>query len=133
MSTNYEPSAEAVAALAKALHDEMYQDCTYNEKGVLEERLNYAARFVLRRQHERERRLLAGIVRAQEWLSVGSMDTAQHELSETRVWYNKLDAPKVPEAPTLLEAAKAMLRYPAHEHCERWLALEAAVEREEKR
>ena len=146
--SDYEPPAEMVEALAKELH-EAYQgglaDCqrlAWDECAFsTHDGRKAQARFVLRRQHERERRLLAGIVRAQEWLSVGSMDTAQHELSETRVWYNKLDAPKVPEAPTLLEAAKALTTvgrgYPesnvTYVLVGDWNALKAAVEREEKR
>ncbi len=123
--SDYEPPAEVVEALV--------EDYKRHAGYLMPLRL---AKFVLRRQHERESRLVAGIVRAQEWLSVGSMDTAQHELSETRVWYNKLDAPKVP---TLLEAVEQIERecpgrvIATLKDSQAWTIIKlAAVERAEK-
>ena len=136
--SDYEPPAEQIEALAKELHDAgrpAYGDC-YPFKDMTtpwHSMMRAEARFVLRRQHEREEAILTS---ARLWMNDSDnkyCKTCKIVAEETLAAHAKLDAPKVPEAPTLLEAAKAMLRYPAHEHCERWLALEAAVEREEKR
>ena len=117
--SDYEPPAELVDALAKELH-------TIRNNGLMEN----IARFVLRRQHERERGLLEALRTVDEYGGSVSSPVARHALAA----HAKLDAPKVP---TLLEAAKAMVER-LH-----WIsdkrntdvrdALKAAVEREERK
>ena len=89
--SDYEPPAELVDALAKELH-------TIRNNGLMEN----IARFVLRRQHERERGLLEALRTVDEYGGSVSSPVARHALRA----HAALDAPKVP---SLLEAAKGAL------------------------
>lgn len=135
--SDYEPPAEQVEALAKELHDAGRP--AYGDRlpwqamaDVWQTMMRAEARFVLRRQHERERGLVGEMRAALDLLSDGYPSHAQTRLLQALAAHAKLDAPKVP---TLLEAAKAMLDAGAHAYALTSArdALKAAVEREENR
>jgi len=142
MATNvgpqWEPSAEAVEALAKELCAAHCEGTIYgvqwpNLKG-LDARNGYRdeARFVLRRQHAREALLTGAIAAAACELDRANEQCAHRILLKVMCDYAKLDAPKVP---TLLEAAKAVTAAYERECAVQThlIALKAAVEREERK
>ena len=140
-ANEYEPSAEAVEALAKELHGvylterdaapERHSLTRVSKKGLLAE-----ARFVLRRQHEREEPLLKEL---RDQLATWRQEPpTRTKLERVLAAHAKLDAPKVP---TLAECEKRLrdlwakaqnnkIDGPLSEALDAW---KAAVEREEKR
>ena len=136
--SDYEPPAEMV----DALRQEIRADAV--EFGLVSQRL---ARFVLRRQHEREKPLLVAMEKAHTSLDGGydHPSWGREYLKEALAAHAKLDAPKVP---TLLEAAAniaaSAFKTSLSGACadkdtfigislDRLKALKAAVEREERK
>lgn len=117
MATNvgpqWEPSAEQVEALAKELCAAHCEGTIYgvqwpNLKG-LDARNGYRAeaRFVLRRQHERESILRDAMMAAKKFILSGCGHFAGERLVNALAAHAKLDAPKVPTLLGLVEAFDA--------------------------
>lgn len=135
----YEPPAEMVEALANELHE--VGGAAYGIDRVplnaasdsWERMMRSEARFILRRQHERERGLLETLRSIER---VNYIVTPARVCSLALAAHAALDAPKVP---TLLEAADALVRSANEKQStfaavdiSAYQALKAAVEREEK-
>lgn len=131
----WEPDAEAVEALAKETWTAPGTWARESWGKVPEwqrESQRAEARFILRRQHEREQILLDALYYARGY---GSNHPRLFERANAALAaHAKLDAPKVP---TLLEAAKAFIESTKVGLCvvntERMNSLKAAVEWEEKK
>lgn len=136
--SDYEPPAESVEVLAKELHEAYRRstgceafECSGNGWRVA---MREQARFVLRRQHEREAEAKLALRYLTE-LGGGNSEGNIYARRALERW-EKLDAPKVP---SLLEAAKALTtgcycnQSAFSVNGEQFSALKAAVEREEKR
>lgn len=144
MTPQYDPSAEAVEALAKELHEAgrpAYGDrqpfsCMAD---VWRRMMRAKARFVLRRQHEREAYVVERIKRAQEQIrDKYHASWPEATLDQALVHLAALDAPKVPTLTEAFAACEASRHGDEDEPCvgvslAAWKALKAAVEREEKR
>ena len=139
--SDYEPPAEQVDALAKELHDAGRP--AYGDRlpwqamaDVWQTMMRAEARFVLRRQHEREEPLLKEL---RDQLATWRQETpTRTKLERVLAAHAKLDAPKVPTLAGLF--GKVLVVEGLKEGTvilstseENYVALKAAVEREEKR
>lgn len=130
MSTNYEPTPEQVERMKRELAESRLREFPTSRL------YDTVARFILKRQHEREKGLLVFATRVSSD-TYGASITLRKAASEVLAAHARLDAPEptVAECATALRDAWAIARGnrldgPLTLALERWFA---AVEREEAR